>query len=116
MVKYSKTEVLKQLRDAEAAVERSLKTHEEAFQEWKENAPKKFAEWVDSVGISDTIYSANMDAFRPPVKHEACRDYRIQNLNRCILRVTAMATDDYGIISVRPDDELWGYVGLAACL
>ena len=112
--KYQKAAVVKELRDASAAVERALKTHEEELAEWRETATLRLAQKIADWGDGKDKFSGSRDwDFPPPSLNQACRDYRIQSLNRCILRVSAMDGD---VVALRSDDPIWEFVGLAACL
>lgn len=113
--KYSKTIVIQQLNDAEAAVERSTKSYEERMADWKANSPANFARAVKAFS-PDSPYGSNyfdINSFRPPERSPMCSDWRIQAMNKCILRITAMSEDT---ISLRSDDEVWSHVNLASCL
>jgi len=115
--KYNKANVLKQLREAEAAVLRTIQTHEQALIQWRESAPRKLAGAIEQYGDGKQGYHSSMFNFEPPRLNTACADYRVQGLNKCILRIEAMAGDRQdGAITLRGDDPLWDYVGLAACL
>lgn len=111
--KYQKAEVIKQLEDVIAAVERATKTHDEAFAEWKANAPAKFARWVENVKITDTFYQHALDDIRPPVRSQLCQDWRVQAVQRSLLRIRAMDGD---VVSISVNDPIWEQVGYAACL
>jgi hypothetical protein len=114
--KYQKDEVLKQLKDSESAVLASLKTYEEDLAHWKETAPQKLAARIAEYEANGYFGSRDFD-FPPPKLNPACQDWRIQNLNKAILRITAMTPDEKtGSINLRGDDPLWEYVALAACL
>lgn len=118
--KYTKTDILKQLRDAENAVLGSLKSYEEEFQEWKTTVVGKFQKFVDGLppenDRADYYSSISFNDFNPPKMNQACRDYRVQNLNRTIVRIEAMAEDEKGVITLAGNDPLWDYMSLAACL
>ena len=115
--KYRKADILKQLRNAEFAVVRTLKTHEENLQAWRESAPLKLAEAIEAYADGRQGNGYRAFDFSPPALNPACADYRVRGLNETILRIEAMAGDRMdGVITLRGDDPLWDYVGLAACL
>ncbi len=107
--KYAKAEVLHQLHEAKQRVEETIITHEQAMTNWRAEAPIKFAEMVKNYP-EQNFYIHGLE---PPRLNAACNDYRVQALNKIIARVVVMDGD---VITLRGDDPIWDYVGLAACL
>lgn len=111
---YEKTKILSALRDASSAMERAKKTFEEELEEWRTEAPKKFAEFVNEFDPKNQNFYRK--DWAPPEPSKLCSDYRFQELNRQIARITTMMPDDKGIIKLRADDNVFSYVGIDACL
>ena len=108
--------VMKQLKDAEVAVLATIKSYEEALQEWRDQAPVRLAAAITAYGDGKQNSGYREFDFSPPKLNPACADWRVQALNKGILRIDAMTPMADGSIVIRGDDPLWDYVGLAACL
>lgn len=112
---YEKTKILSALRDASSAMERAKKTFEEELEEWRVEAPKRFEKFAHEYTAGGNKYFYSKD-FEPPTISKLCDNYRFQELNRQIARITTMMPDDKGIIKLRADDLVFSFVGIDACL
>lgn len=113
---YSKSAIMKELRDSETAVMGAIKTYEEQVEHWKANIVKEFADFVEHWDKENGYYKGQLDHFAPPRLSPMCQDYRIQNLNRAIARIEAMAPDTNGNIKLYRQDPVFDFLAYAACL
>ena len=111
---YSKEELITALKDTKTRIEETILSYEEKVAKWKEEAPVKFAEWVNNYDpTSSKHWNPSMSGFEPPKLSNACSDYRVQNLNRYIARIGLVSEDT---VKLRNDDDIWTYIGLGECL
>lgn len=112
LAEYRKEAIMFRLKETRELITQSLDDFQAKLAKWKEEAPGKFAKFVESYEGTDqsSYHSGN---FAPPMKPDACRDWRVQALNRAIIRIEAMEGE---IIKLPLNDPLWEYVNYADCL
>lgn len=108
--KYDKAKILADLTHAQQLVLAAMERHEDDLVRWKETIVAKFAEAVEQYQEGYGWYNKS---FEPPYRPDACRDWRIQRINRSILRIQALADD---VVSLRADDSVFDDIALGACL
>lgn len=113
---YNRREVLKQLKDSEVALMGAIKTYEEQVATWRETAPKDFAAFVRGWDPANGFYKGDMEKWAPPKLSPLCQDWRIQNLNKAIARITAMPEDNNGNIKLYRQDPVFDMFAYASCL
>lgn len=113
---YNKSAILKELREAETAVMDAIVDYKTQVAIWRQEAPKRFAEFAANWDPDNGFYRGNLDGFSPPTLSKACQDYRVQQLNKTIVRIDAMAADSNGNIKLYRQDPLFDYLGYASCL
>lgn len=94
-------------------IERNRKTFDEQVEEWREEAPKRFAEFATTWDKGNGYYKGDLHQFAPPTLSNLCQDWRVQGVNRLIARIDSMDGD---IVGIRNNDPIWEYVGMEACL
>lgn len=114
--KYEKSKIMAALKDTVAAYEANARSYEDDVKSWRETAPQKFIEYVAAWDPKNPYLLFGADDFlRPPKqdKYKICGNFEMIHLNREIARVDAMPD---GIVTLRSNDPLWQWVGMAACL
>lgn len=120
-VLFDRERILSGLRQAQEDIIAGIKSYEEKLEDWRKTAPMKFADWAMNFnpGVDDWRRSQrmHMEEWAPPIASGFCNDMRVQQLNRIIGRVIAMAGDEKNPsrVKLRQDDEAFSFIGIEIC-
>lgn len=116
---YVKTALLADLEASREKVVEAVEQYDETLARWKETVVAKFKKAVEQYDPHSTEFGKSSwhENFEPPRLPDACRDYRVVNLNKAISRVVAQASDEHGNIKLYSHDPiLTEYLAYASCL
>lgn len=111
-IRYKKADIVNGLKESIAAIERTTKTFDEKVTEWKETAVAKYAEAVEKWQPGNSWYFNEA----PPKRSPLCEDWRVQAINRSLLRIEAMTMEEDSSIRLRADDKVFEQMAYASCL
>lgn len=118
-VVFDRERILSGLRQAQDDIAAGIKSYEENLEEWRRTAPAKFADFAANFQPSTSDWrrsqKMHMEEWAPPVASSVCSDYRVQEVNRIIGRIIAMAGDGKGNVKLRQDDAAFSFIGIEVC-
>lgn len=108
---YSRDKLVSDLKAGLVLIETTLKSYEEQLAKWREEAPKMFAETVANFNPDRNWFEP--EGIKPPKKNNFCSDWRVQRMNKSIMRLNALADNK---VRLRADDPIFEDINLASCL
>lgn len=114
---FVKAHIVASLAKTQRDMITAASTFEEKLAEWKSTVVPLFTEWANNYVPQGGSYGTKFNKqdlrdFAPPILTLACQDFRVQEINRIIGRINALAEDEHGRIRLRNDDPAFGYIGL----